>query len=84
MNGSLKEEAATPHLLASVHLPLSPSSGGRRGTPGRAGQSTQEPVRSAAGETCGRGAAHLPQPGLASVRMLGGRAAWVGGEEEES
>lgn len=82
MNRSPKE-AATPHLLASVRLPLSPSSGGRGGTPGRAGQRTEEPVRGAAGKTCGREAAYLPQPGLALVRMLGGRAAWVGGKEEE-
>lgn len=83
VNGSPKEEAAIPHLLASVRLPLSPSSGGRGRTPGRAGQSTQEPVRGATGETCGHGATYLPQPGLALVRMLGGRAAWVGGKEEE-
>lgn len=78
MNGSLWEEAATPHLLASVHLPLSSSLGGDGRTWGRAGQSAKEPVRSTAGGVRPGGAADRPQPGLALVRMLGGRAPGVG------
>lgn len=68
-----------PHLLASVHLPLSPSSGGGGGTPGRASQSAKEPVWIAAGETRRQPTAGLQEPGLALVRMPEGRAAGVRG-----
>lgn len=87
MNGSLTEEAATPRLLASVHLSASPSSGGGGGTPGRTSQIAEEPEPGAAGGARRRGSParghEPPAPGPGVGAHARGQDGGVGGGGEE-